>query len=157
MTARRLLFGSDFQLPLPWLNYSVGFDTFFDEVAALERRISTQESYPPHNVRKIGEQTFELELAVAGFLPEDIEITVEKQTLVIRGEKKQKELPDSYLYRGVGHRAFTKTLALAETIEVRDAILEHGMLKIQLENVIPDKDKPRRITIATPAGLLSGK
>lgn len=154
MTARRLLFGSDFALTPSWLNFAVGFDKFFDDVATLERRISDNESYPPHNLKKIGDQTYELELAVAGFTDEDIQVNVEKHLLTIHGEKKDKDEQDRYLYRGVGTRAFTKTLALAETIEVRDAFLEHGMLKIRLENVIPDKDKPRRIAITTSQPLL---
>lgn len=153
MTARRLLFGSDFALTPSWSNFAVGFDKFFNDVAMLERRISDNESYPPHNLKKIGDQTYELELAVAGFSEDDIQVDVEKQLLTIRGEKTDKDTQNEYLYRGVGTRAFTKTLALAETIEVRDAVLEHGMLKIRLENVIPEKDKPHRIAISTPKQL----
>lgn len=154
MTARKLLFGSDFSLPSNWLHFGVGFEQLFDELSHIEGRLyGEQNSYPPHNLKKIGETLYELELAVAGFTQDQIEVDVEKRILTIRGKKDQSETKDEYLYRGVGLRSFTKTLALAETVEVRGAVLEHGMLKIRLEQVIPDADKPRRIAVSTPKQL----
>lgn len=149
MTARKLLFGSDFTPPFGWSHFGVGFDRVFDELANIEHRLSDQANYPPHNLKKIGDNLYELELAVAGFSEQDIDVEVEKHLLTIRGTKDASKSQDEYLYRGLGQRSFAKTLALAETIEVRDAALEHGMLKIRLENVIPEADKPRRIAITS--------
>lgn len=154
MTARKLLFGSDFTPPFGWSHFGVGFDRVFDELASIEHRLSDQANYPPHNLKKLKEDVYELELALAGFTEEDIEVEVEKHLLTIRGTKDPAKINDDYLYRGIGQRSFTKTLALAETIEVRDAVLEHGLLKIRLENVIPEADKPRRIAVSIPKQLV---
>lgn len=149
MTARRLLFGNGFSLPVePWTHFSVGFDRLFDELAHIEHRVSDQNNYPPHNLKRLSADEYELELAVAGFTEDDLEVEVEKHLLTVRGAVKKTDDKDDYLYRGVGLRSFTKTVALAETVVVRGATLEHGMLRIRLENVIPEVDKPRKISIA---------
>lgn len=150
MTARRLLFGNGFSLPLePWTHFSVGFDRLFDELAYIEHRVADQNNYPPHNLKRLSDTEYELELAVAGFTEDDLDVEIEKHLLTIRGTARKTETNDDYLYRGVGLRNFTKTVALAKTVEVRGATLEHGMLRIRLENVLPEADKPRKISIAS--------
>jgi len=155
MTARRLLFGNGFWVPAePWTHFSVGFDRLFDELAHIEHRVSAQNNYPPHNLKRLSDTEYELELAVAGFTEEDLDVEIEKHLLTIRGSVKKTTTDDEYLYRGVGLRSFTKSVALAETVVVRGASLEHGMLRIRLENVIPEEHKTRKIAIASKVETL---
>lgn len=125
----------------------VGFDELFNE---LERLIDgsqpVQTSFPPHNIIKVDDNRYVVEMAVAGFGKEDIDIELNDGTLVIRGEKKNKD-EVNYLYRGIATRTFTKSIRLIDTIEVRGAEFKDGILKIGLENVIPDHKKPRKIEI----------
>lgn len=125
----------------------VGFDELFNE---LERLIDgsqpVQTSFPPHNIIKVDDNRYVVEMAVAGFGKEDIDIELNDGTLVIRGEKKNKD-EVNYLYRGIATRTFTKSIRLIDTIEVRGAEFKDGILKIGLENVIPEHKKPRKIEI----------
>lgn len=142
MTLGRISFG-------PLQHTTLGFDRFFDEVERLlavdNKTVSA--SFPPHNIIKLDESRYLVELAVAGFGKDDIEISVESGSLVIKGEKKDKESNVQYLHRGIGTRSFTKTLTIADTVEVRGAEYKDGILKIGLENVIPESKKPRKIEI----------
>lgn len=126
----------------------VGFDDLFNE---LDRWLESpqplaQTSFPPHNIIKVDDNRYVVEMAVAGFGKEDIDIELNDGTLVIRGEKKNKD-EVTYLYRGIATRTFTKSIRLIDTIEVRGAEFKDGILKIGLENVIPDHKKPRKIEI----------
>lgn len=135
----------------PLHNSTLGFERFFDEVERLmktdSQKLST--SFPPHNILKLDDSRYVVELAVAGFSRDEIDITVEKGTLTIRGDKKEKDTDVIYLHRGIGTRAFTKTLTIAETVEVRGAEFKDGILRIGLENIIPENKKPRKIEIGT--------
>lgn len=126
----------------------VGFDQLFNE---LERLIEgsqpvQQTTFPPHNIVKIDDNRYVVELAVAGFAKDEIDIEFNDGTLTIRGEKKSKD-DVTYLYRGIATRTFTKSIRLIDTIEIRGAEFKDGILKIGLENVIPDHKKPRKIVI----------
>lgn len=142
MTLGRISFGP--------LNHStLGFDRFFDEVEKLmsvDTRAVTS-SFPPHNIIKLDDTHYLVELAVAGFSKDEIEISVDAGNLVIKGEKKEKESNVQYLHRGIGTRSFTKSLTIADTVEVRGAEFNDGILKIGLENIIPESKKPRKIEI----------
>lgn len=153
MTVRRLLFDPEFVTPSSWTNFGIGFDKFFDDFANIERRLTDQHNYPPHNLKRVGDDQYELELAVAGFSQEDISIELEKQLLTVRGTKNSEPDGVEYLHRGLGLRGFTKTLALADNVQVRDAVIEHGILRIRLERVVPEKDKKRLIAVNTPKQL----
>lgn len=125
----------------------VGFDELFNELERLiEGSQPVQTSFPPHNIIKVDDNRYVVEMAVAGFGKEDIDIELNDGTLVIRGEKKNKD-EVTYLYRGIATRTFTKSIRLIDTIEVRGAEFKDGILKIGLENVIPDHKKPRKIEI----------
>jgi molecular chaperone IbpA len=125
----------------------VGFDELFNELERLiEGSQPVQTSFPPHNIIKVDDNRYVVEMAVAGFGKEDIDIELNDGTLVIRGEKKNKE-EVNYLYRGIATRTFNKSIRLIDTIEVRGAEFKDGILKIGLENVIPDHKKPRKIQI----------
>ena len=124
----------------------VGFDNIFNE---LERLVdgttpTRNTSFPPHNIIKLDDNKYVVEMAVAGFGEDEVTVEVEDGTLVVKGEKSDKtEL--NYVYRGIGTRSFTKSIRLNDTIEVRGAQFKDGILKIGLENIIPEHKKPRKI------------
>jgi molecular chaperone IbpA len=143
MTLGRISFG-------PLAHTTLGFERFFDDV---ERLLATDvtkvtQSFPPHNIIKLNDTHYVVELAIAGFSKEEIEITTEDGTLTIKGEKKDKEAEVTYLHRGIGTRSFTKQLTIADTVEVRGAEFKDGILRVGLENVIPEHKKPRKIEIS---------
>ena len=124
----------------------VGFDNIFNE---LERLVdgtapTRNTSFPPHNIIKLDDNKYVVEMAVAGFGQDEVDVEIHDGTLVVKGEKKDQTEVD-YLYRGIATRSFTKSIRLSETIEVRGAQFKDGILKIGLENVIPDHKKPRKI------------
>ena len=142
MTVGRISFG-------PLAHTTLGFERFFDDVEKLLSMdvTKTTQSFPPHNIIKLDETHYIVELAVAGFSKNDIEITSEGGTLTIKGEKKDKDVEVTYLHRGIGTRSFTKQLTIADTVEVKGAEYKDGILRIGLENVIPEHKKPRKIEI----------
>ena len=142
MTLGRISFG-------PLHHSTLGFDRFFDEAERLlkmeSQKVTT--AFPPHNIIKLDDNRYLVELAVAGFAEEEIDISVEDNNLIIKGEKKEKDTDVTYIHRGIGTRSFTKTLTIADTVEVRGAEFKDGILRIGLENVIPEHKKPRKIEI----------
>lgn len=131
----------------------VGFDQLFNELERLaEGQTQRTSTYPPHNVLKVDDNHYVVELAVAGFSKDEITIEIDEDVLVVTGEKKEKSDLD-YVYRGIGTRAFTKTVRLKDTIEVRGAEFKDGILRIALEDVIPESKKARRIEIGESLSL----
>lgn len=131
----------------PYRRSTVGFDRLFD---ALERgtRIETQDSYPPFDIARTGEDSYRITLAVAGFSPDEIDVTAQQNQLVISGEKAEKDEDGiEVIHRGIAMRAFERRFQLADYVEVRDASYEHGMLTVSLERVVPEAMKPRKIAI----------
>lgn len=128
---------------------AIGFDHIFDSLSSAARSASSQTTYPPHNLRQINDNEYVIEFAVAGFRPEDLDISVEKQVLTITGQRPDTTEIQTYLHRGLAFRSFTKQIPLAEHIEVRDAHLEHGVLSVSVVRVLPEKDRKRQITIGT--------
>ena len=133
----------------PLAHTTLGFERFFDDVEKLLNMDvqKVNQSFPPHNIIKLDDTRYVVELAIAGFSKEEIEITAEDGTLTIKGEKKDKDLEVTYLHRGIGTRSFTKQLTIADTVEVRGAEFKDGILRVGLENVIPEHKKPRKIEI----------
>ena len=131
--------------------FGIGFDNIFDELM----RINAQQAntnYPPYNIVKHDEDHFAIEVAVAGFQEGDIDITVEKNILTIKGIQQVKvyhenELEPEYLHRGISARNFTRTFTLADHVEVVSAKAENGILKIELERQVPEEQKPKTIAI----------
>jgi len=125
---------------------TVGFDRVARLFAdSIEKKAAT---YPPYNIIKNDENQYAIEIAVAGFTEQDIDIQVAERILYVSGQTKTKE-ETNYLHKGVAQRNFVHKFTLADTIEVKDANLNNGMLTIQLENVIPEEKKPRQIEITT--------
>jgi molecular chaperone IbpA len=127
--------------------FFVGFDRIHDRLHEFNDSIAKNlPTYPPYNISKVGDQ-YVVEMAVAGFSESDIDIQVEGDILKVVGSITDNKDPRPYLHKGIANRGFTRTFNLAETIEVKDASLVNGMLKIFLEDIIPDNKKPRKINI----------
>ena len=126
--------------------YAVGFDRVFDQLNNYASHNATSSGFPPYNIRKEGDYSFVIELALAGFSKKDIEVEVADGLLTIRSVKENDE-NDSNIYRGISYRKFNRKFTLADDIVVNDASLENGMLVISLERIIPEEKKPRKIEI----------
>ena len=125
----------------------IGFDETARRIRDFNESIAKSvPGYPPYNVKKVDDNKYIIELAVAGFGKSDIEITIEDGVLKISGATKTDD-STNYLYKGIAERAFTRTFSLADTVEVKNADLINGMLKIWLENIIPESKKPRKVDI----------
>lgn len=125
----------------------IGFDTMFDQ---MERRFanSVSNNYPPHNILRLQENEYAIQLAVTGFEKSEISVTVENNVLVIKGESMTTDYaPEQYLHRGLATRDFVKEFPLAEHIEVVGAETKNGMLIIRLIRNIPESAKPKIIDI----------
>lgn len=132
-------------------NVFVGFDRLAKamvDASEIGTRALAQK-YPPFNVKKSDENNYVIELAVAGFGKEDIEIQLDGDRLVIKGNKTEEQ--DEALYRGIASRSFTRSFALTDHVEVRNAELINGMLRIWLEALNPQKLPPKTIPINEPA------
>jgi len=136
--------------PICSTHNNLGFERIFDHLErALNNSKPLPDKYPPHNIIKTDVNRYVVEIAVAGFTKDDIEIIVENDNLEVKGSKIEKESTVKYVHRGIATRSFTKIIQLADTIEVREASLQGGILTIELENVVPEHKKPKRIEIKT--------
>ena len=104
-------------------------------------------NYPPYNIKKIDENHYTIEIAVAGFGQQDIDIEMADGKLVVRGNVKATEPEDTFLFKGIANRAFTRSFVLNDEVEVRDAEILNGMLKIVLERLIPEAKQPKKIAV----------
>lgn len=126
--------------------FSIGFDKVWDRLDQFNSSLSkTIPGYPPYNIKKVEDNKYTIELAVAGFSKSDIDLEIDGGTLTISGQTKSDET--NYLYKGIADRAFKRQFQLADTVEVKNADLVNGMLKIWLENIIPENKKPKKIDI----------
>jgi molecular chaperone IbpA len=119
----------------------------FDRLVRLVDRDDTVPSYPPYNIEKTGEDSYRVTLAVAGFSPEDIDVTVHENSLLVTGKAKKEEENVRYLHRGIARRAFERRFSLADHIKIVGAKLVNGMLHIDLAREVPEEMKPRKIAI----------
>ncbi|MBE7210332.1 MAG: Hsp20 family protein, partial [Gluconacetobacter diazotrophicus] len=130
----------------PLFRTAIGFDRLTRLVDSAAQTAGAQ-SYPPYNIEKTGDDTYVLTMAVAGFGPDDIDLTVRDNTLVITGRVAAKDGTGEMLYRGIAARAFERHFALAEHIQVEQADLDNGLLRVGVRRVVPEALKPRRIAI----------
>ena len=130
--------------------FLVGFDRIFDRMHTINSLQTKQSNYPPYNIVKKDDDFYVVEIAVAGFLQAEIDITLEDGVLKVTGEKKSEgEDGTVFIHKGIGARDFQRSFTLSDTIVVQGADLSNGILSISLENVIPDEKKPRRIEIGS--------
>jgi molecular chaperone IbpA len=130
----------------PFWRTSIGFDRMFDLVDE-SLRFEPEDHYPPCNIVRTGENSYRISLAVAGFKPDQINVTINQNTLVVAGRADDKQDSGEYLYRGIAGRSFERRFSLADFVEVKGASLDEGLLQIELEREIPEAMKPRRIAI----------
>jgi len=131
----------------PLYRNSVGFDRLASMLSSASRQ-EQGNSYPPYNIRTLGEDHYQITMAVAGFSEEDLDITTEQNRLVVTGERKNEAEKDGeYLHRGIATRAFERRFNLADHVKVVSASLENGLLHIGLERELPEAMKPRTIKI----------
>ena len=133
--------------------FLIGFDEQFNRLQKFHDDMSKNiPNYPPYNIVKKDENHYTIELAVAGFGQSDIDIEMEDGKLVVRGNIKAEEAEDNFLFRGIANRAFSRAFVLNDEVEVKDAELFNGMLKIFLERLIPEQKKPKKIAVKAGKG-----
>ena len=129
----------------PLWRSTVGFDRLFDLAQAAAQHAG-EDNYPPYNIERLGEDSYQISLAVAGFSPDEISITAEQNVVTIEGNKPDKAERE-FLYRGISTRHFKRQFNLADYVQVKNASFDNGLLKIELVREIPEAMKPRRIAI----------
>jgi len=150
-----------------WKTYNLdtsNFDRFFvgaDKVAKTLRENAewlannAAQAYPPFNLKKTDENKYVIEMAVAGFAKQDIELTLEDNKLVIKGTTTDDGTDtNAFLHKGIANRAFTRQFTLADNVEINNAQLINGMLKVWLEHIIPEEKKPKKIDITDEADVV---
>ena len=135
-------------IDLPALHrHAIGFDQMFETLNRTFANSKSDGNYPPHNVIRIDDTHYVIELAVAGFNQSEIDVDLKENNLTVKGEKVTKDDATEYLHKGISTRNFNRTFPLAEHIEVRGATVTNGILAIALEQVIPDEQRPKKIAI----------
>ena len=130
----------------PLFRSTVGFDRIFD---MLDQAADTSQGHPPYNIERTDESKYRISVAVAGFGEKDLNVEVRDGVLSVTGKREDAE-KQSYLHHGIAGRAFERRFQLAELVEVKGAKLENGLLHVDLERVVPEEKKPRRILINAP-------
>ena len=130
----------------------IGFDEQFNKLAKIHDELTKNiPNYPPYNIKKTGDNTYVIEVAVAGFAKQDIEIDLTDGKMVIKGNVENEEQEDNFLFKGIAARPFTRTFVLNDQVEVKDAEMFNGMLKVFLERIIPEHKKPKKIEVKEKA------
>ncbi|HZB90786.1 MAG TPA: Hsp20 family protein [Stellaceae bacterium] len=135
----------------PLFRSTIGFDRLM-RLADTATRLDAGSSYPPYNIESTGENTYRLTMAVAGFSPDELDVTVQENALLITGRSKKEEDEKGYLHRGIARRAFERRFQLADHIKVVGASLDNGLLHVDLAREIPEAMKPRKIEIGAGSG-----
>jgi molecular chaperone IbpA len=131
--------------------FFVGFDPIIKRLseAAEQTTKLAQTYYPPYNIKKLDENKYSIEMAVAGFCKQDIELELAGDKLVIKGNTQSTE-EGEFVFQGLARRPFTRTFTLADNVEVKGAQLLNGILRVGLEAIIPEANKPKKIEITDP-------
>ncbi|MCJ2125512.1 Hsp20 family protein [Methylobacterium sp. J-077] len=150
----------------PLFRSSIGFDRLF-ELLNQPERVETTAAWPPYNIEKVADDQYRITMAVAGFTPDEIELTQQDTVLLVSGQKTAPETERQYLHRGIAARTFRQTFNLADHVKVVGANLENGLLTVALKREVPEALKPRRIAIGgvtatsgqdnAPAQIAEGK
>jgi molecular chaperone IbpA len=135
-------------LDIPQIHrFAVGFDRMFDELARTAGTLNSS-NYPPYNIVRVAENEYEIEVAVAGFAEDELDVEIQNGELFVKGESKANDVrTGNYLHQGIAARDFTRTFALADNVEVKGASVKNGILTIKLEVFIPESEKPKKIAI----------
>ena len=131
--------------------FSVGFDSIFDEFdRMLESTERYNTNYPPYNIHRVDDHNYRIEVALAGYSKDDIEIELKENNLTVRNQPKEKvvnEIGNGVIHKGISTRQFERSFTISEDIKVKDAELKNGLLTIDLERIIPEEKKARLISI----------
>ena len=130
----------------PFYRNAIGVDKLFDRIIhQIDTASSSNNNYPPYNILKTGETTFEVQVAVAGFAAGEVNVTVEAGTLIITGEKVDATLPAEveYYHQGISSRRFIRTFQMVDGVEVKGATSKDGILTVKLEQIVPEAKKPK--------------
>jgi molecular chaperone IbpA len=128
--------------------FFIGFDKQVAQFKDMHDQMAKNiPNYPPYNIKKIDDNHYTIELAVAGFAQQDIDIEIEGGKLVIKGNVKATDDDENFIFKGIANRAFTRWFALEDNVEVKDAEIFNGMLKIALERLVPEQAKAKKVTI----------
>jgi len=146
-----MLFGPGFK---DFDKFFVGFEDTAKQLQTLHADLTKNiPNYPPYNIRKNGENKYTIELAVAGFGESEIDIEIDGGKLVVKGNvAAETDESNDYLFKGIATRAFTRAFAIDDHIEVKNAELFNGMLKIVLERLVPEEQKPKKVPVKTGKG-----
>lgn len=127
--------------------FAVGFDRMFDELARTAGTLNAS-NYPPYNIVRTAEQEYDIEIAVAGFEENELDIEVQNGELTVRGESnKTDHRVGNYLHQGIANRNFTRKFALADHVEIKGASVRNGIMTIKLQVVVPEHEKAKKIAI----------
>ena len=133
----------------PFYRNSIGIDRLFDRIVnQIDSAAST--NYPPYDIVRTGDETYEIRVAVAGFVQADIDVEFNNGQLIVKGEKRVEAEPQvevEYLHHGISGRSFMRTFSVAEYVEVKEAVLQDGILTVKLERLVPESLKPKKIAV----------
>lgn len=129
--------------------FTIGFDDVLNQIQELSDGVSKAvPGFPPYNIKQVKDNKYVIEMAVAGFAKTDIEVTLDGNKLVIKGNASEEDLPeDNYIFKGIATRNFTRQFTLADKVEIKDAEIVNGMLKVWLENYVKAQDAVKKIAI----------
>ena len=131
--------------------FSVGFDSIFEEFdRMLESTERYNSNYPPYNIHKLNDTDYKIEIALAGYSKDDIELELKENTLTVRNKAKEKVINENgngVIHKGISTRQFERSFTISEDIKVKNAELKNGLLNIDLERIIPEEKKSRLIEI----------
>jgi molecular chaperone IbpA len=128
--------------------FTVGFDDVLDQIRDISETVAkATPAYPPYNIKQVKDNKYVIEMAVAGFAKTDIEVTLEGNKLVIKGAVVDSSGDENYIYKGIANRNFNRAFTLADKVEIKDAEITNGMLKVWLENMVKVQDAVKKITV----------
>lgn len=137
----------------PYRRSAIGFDRLFDVLETAARNGAT-DNYPPFDIERQGDDAYRVTLAVAGFTPDEIELTAQQNLLVVTGKKADSDEGRNFVHRGIAARGFERKFELADYVQVSGANLENGLLTIDLVREVPEAMRPRKIAIAGQTPVL---
>lgn len=135
----------------PFYRSTVGIDNLFDRITRNIDMAANTGNYPPYNIVKTGEETYEIQIAAAGFRQDEIDVEVKDGQLLVQGNQTAELRTEvEYLHHGISNRGFLRTFQLSDYVEVREALMKDGILTVRLERIVPEAMKPRKIAVQSP-------
>ena len=131
----------------PYRRSAIGFDRLFDVLETAARQ-PTVDNYPPFDIERQGDDAYRITLAVAGFTPDEIDMTAQQNLLIVTGQKADNDDGRTFVHRGIAARNFERKFELADYVHVKGASLENGLLAIDLVREVPEAMRPRKVAIA---------